>query len=214
DSMARHGAPRCASTSHVVIQHRIIEWMDSRQRTALVLWLSGPAASGKSALAQTIAEHFEAKKRLVGSFFFSCTGSSPSCANGNCLVPTLVYQLMQVFPETRAYIEKKIAQDPAIFSKSRRVQMQMLFCEPLQQFSVRRAMKQVLGKQARLIVIDGLDECSDTSIQCDILHIIAEVVTKRTIPLKFLITSRPKPHIEQTFIQSFTDPVVSHIELE
>jgi hypothetical protein len=51
----------------------------------------------------------------------------------------------------------------------------------------------------RLVVIDGLDECSDPDTQCDLLRIIASTIPHLPYPLRFLITSRPESHITRVF---------------
>ena len=51
--------------------------------------------------------------------------------------------------------------------------------------------------QPILVVIDGLDECDSTVVQCDILRSTANAINTNhlTVRLRFLITSRPEPHI-------------------
>ncbi|KAF9521670.1 hypothetical protein CPB83DRAFT_841085, partial [Crepidotus variabilis] len=88
--------------------------------------------------------------------------------------------------------------NPLIFTTSRSVQMSTLFIDPLRRFSFRRLFKNLTGKQILLVVIDGLDECQDTEIQCDILRVIAESARTLPIPIRFLIASRPEAHIKQT----------------
>ena len=46
-----------------------------------------------------------------------------------------------------------------------------------------------------LIVIDGLDECADPQVQTGILRSISKAVKRCQFPLKFLIASRPEPHL-------------------
>jgi hypothetical protein len=50
-----------------------------------------------------------------------------------------------------------------------------------------------------LVIIDGLDECKGDASQCNILGSIAEIVDKHHLPLRFLIASRPEPHIRNSF---------------
>ncbi|KAM6493160.1 hypothetical protein JOM56_011294, partial [Amanita muscaria] len=53
----------------------------------------------------------------------------------------------------------------------------------------------------RVIVIDGLDECSDMKLQRRILKIIESAVSDPRLPLRFIISSRPEAHIEDFFAQ-------------
>ena len=66
-------------------------------------------------------------------------------------------------------------------------------------FQFRRYIGKPRAYNGRLIVIDGLDECSDPEVQCDLLHIIASACARIPLPLRFLIASRPEIHIEQAF---------------
>ncbi|KAG7093009.1 hypothetical protein E1B28_009308 [Marasmius oreades] len=55
----------------------------------------------------------------------------------------------------------------------------------------------------RLVIIDGVDECIDVESQMRLLRMIQNATP--TLPLNFLILSRPEPHISDTFsLESFT----------
>lgn len=207
DSIARDNAPRCSSAINVVIQQDVATFVKTRNDACLVLWVDGPAVCGKSALAQTLAEQFGRKKQLIGSFFFS------EIMDGSYFVPTLVYQLIQAFPETRKPIERRIRKDPIIFQRGRRVQMLSLFCKPLSCFSLKRFFRHHFGKLPTVIIIDGLDHCKDVSTQCDILRCIAEVTITCHLPLRIIIFSRHEPHLEETFQRSFPETSLSRITL-
>ena len=58
-----------------------------------------------------------------------------------------------------------------------------------------------------LVVIDGLDECQGNNDQSKILSYIHDLVDKHRLPLRFLIISRPEPHIRETF----DEPVMSNV---
>ncbi|KAJ7827287.1 hypothetical protein B0H13DRAFT_1468728, partial [Mycena leptocephala] len=49
-----------------------------------------------------------------------------------------------------------------------------------------------------IVVIDGLDECSDHRVQSEIIDLMSSV-TLRRLPLRILTASRPKAHIQNTF---------------
>ena len=70
DSKERKAAAPCLPGTREVLLDRIYEWGDSRDDRA-VFWLHGPAGSGKTSIAMTVAEKYAKKNRLVGSFFFS-----------------------------------------------------------------------------------------------------------------------------------------------
>ena len=52
---------------------------------------------------------------------------------------------------------------------------------------------------ARFIVIDGLDECQDPDVQCDLLKIIASAVPRLPPHTKILLASRPETYLRRSF---------------
>jgi len=212
DSNERFDPPRCAEETREAIMKEIIGWTNSADEGASILWLYGSAGAGKSALAQTLGEMFKRSGHLVASFFFSrILTTSAERRDGNRLFTTLAYQLTQAFPETRPYIEAYISKDPAIFDKSRQAHMEQLFVEPashinntsgswLQSLSnaFPTLLKPVLGDlktRTRLIIIDGLDECSYQDVQLDLLRVIAGAISRLQFPFRILIASRPESSI-------------------
>lgn len=132
DSEERFNPPRCAEETREAIIRDLLQWVENGDHETSLIWLHGAAGVGKSALAQTLAELCRKNTRLMASFFFSKAARSSDRSDGNFLIPTLVYQLMQSLPETKRYIEAYLEQDPGIFSKSRETQMESLFVKPLQ----------------------------------------------------------------------------------
>jgi len=132
DSEERFNPPRCAEETREAIIRDLLQWVENGNHEPRLIWLHGAAGVGKSALAQTLAELCRKNTRLLASFFFSKAARSFDRSDGNFLIPTLVYQLMQSLPETKRYIEAYLEQDPGIFSKSRETQMESLFVKPLQ----------------------------------------------------------------------------------
>ena len=63
----------------------------------------------------------------------------------------------------------------------------------------------------RLIVIDGLDECTDPNVQGLLLRAIAHALPRIPYPLRFLITSRPEAHITHVFNH---DPALQTIPVQ
>ena len=112
---------------------------------------------------------------------------------------TLVYQLVISIPEIRAYVLEALEQDPALFSCSINAQIQALVVKPLNAVANDEALAPILLSRPRLIILDGLDECSTTSSQTHILNALSTAVEHLHIPLCFLIASRPEQHIHQAF---------------
>jgi len=66
-----------------------------------------------------------------------------------------------------------------------------------------------------LIVIDGLDEITGKEVQSDIIRIIGDTMQDIRLPLRFLVASRPEPHIVDAVkdLQSRFEGRVSQINL-
>ncbi|KAF8963733.1 hypothetical protein BDZ97DRAFT_1758352 [Flammula alnicola] len=101
-------------------------------------------------------------------------------------------------PDTRAHIERAIEHDPLIFTRSLEAQMLSLLIEPLRDLSLSGYFNDPTTFP-RLIIIDGLDECQDSRIQCRILDIISSALRKYALPIIFLIASRPEQELVYTF---------------
>ncbi|KAF9530767.1 hypothetical protein CPB83DRAFT_158098 [Crepidotus variabilis] len=204
DSNERFDPPKCAPHTRDAIQTDIVDWANILILSGLVMWLTGSAGSGKSAIAQTIAERFIREGIPCAGFFFSRISGSSTRVDGDRLLPTIIYQLTLLIPEYKAAVMKKLNKDPAMFQRSRGSQMSALFTKPLQQFSLRRIFRELRGGRPTplVIIIDGLDECRNPQVQCDLLRVIADAATSiRRRPVRFLIASRPEAHLTRTFDQ-------------
>ena len=98
----------------------------------------------------------------------------------------LTYQLCLSIPEIRSYVEDAVELDPEIFSFYLEVQLpsRRLIMEPLSHFH--NNLDQNHGRiHPRLIIIDGLDECSSTGlVQRSVLQVLAE-----NLPMPFLVAT-------------------------
>ncbi|KAF9531003.1 hypothetical protein CPB83DRAFT_850006 [Crepidotus variabilis] len=199
DSKERHDPPRCSKDTREGIHQHIISWARSTHQLTSILWLYGSAGAGKSAICQTISERFNQEKTFLATFFFSRVAGSSGRSNGDRLIPTLVYQLQRYFPEAQRHIKDELTRNRSILESTRSTQMTSLFTTPLNRFSIRRLLRKLTSRQVGLVVIDGLDECQGSEVQCDLLRIIAEAARDITMPLRFLIASRPESHLQHTF---------------
>ena len=85
-----------------------IKWEEDLD--AFIVWVYGPAGSGKSAIAQTIAEMCEQEMILLASFFFS--RNDPSRSTANPLITTIAYQITLNLPNVRNAVLEAIEHDP------------------------------------------------------------------------------------------------------
>ncbi|KAF8697724.1 hypothetical protein AX14_001269 [Amanita brunnescens Koide BX004] len=135
-------------------------------------WLSGPAGTGKSTVARTIAEEYDKRGQLAATFFFWRNTDRTDIKK---LVPTLAWQIAcnsEILP-VKEQMEK--AQE-----KSR---------VPLHELSLENQLSTLCGLAnptgPNLIVIDGLDECTS---QDRIIWLI-NWLCKNRLPFRFLLTS-------------------------
>ena len=197
NSDERYDPPKCHPHTRRAVLKKIMDWVKDPNKVALILWLYGPAGSGKSAIAQTIAELLEEAGLLAAAFFFSRNAAGRD--NKTPLVATLVYQLVKSIPEIRVHVLEAVEQDPALFSCSIQAQIQALIIKPLNAAANDETLAPALLSRPRLIILDGLDECRTTLAQTQILNALSTAVKRLHIPLWFLIASRPEQDIRQAF---------------
>ena len=167
---------------------------------APVYWLNGLAGTGKSTIAQTIAERVFADGRLGASFF--CSQNFKDRRNLQFIFPTIAFQLAHKYPEFRSILVPLLQSNPDIVLDSLYNQMEMLIVEPLGSSDI-----------STVIIIDALDECVDEEPQSALLSVMGRLV--EGIPnVKFLITGRPEPRIQSGFrlglLKPFTDVFILH----
>ena len=165
-----------------------------------IFWLNGLAGTGKSTIAQTIAERLFADGRLGVSFF--CSRAFEDRSNLQLIFPTLAFQLAQQYPEFRSSLIPLLQSNPDVVHESLRDQMEKFLVEPLWSAGI-----------STVIVIDALDECRDEEPESAILLVLGQSISK--IPgVKFFITSRPDMHIMTGFrgplLQGLTDVFILH----
>jgi len=177
---------------------------------AFIMWVYGPAGAGKSAIAQTIAEMCEEEMILLASFFFS--RNDPSRSNVNPLIATIAYQITLNLPQVRYAILGAIERDPLIFTKSLAVQFKSLIVSPLQPLAEAGFFGEPTSR--RLVIIDGLDECSDSKVQKNILDVLGNAHRQHRLPLIFLFASRPEQHISLAFSTGILPSTTACIALD
>ncbi|KAG6808113.1 hypothetical protein H0H92_005341 [Tricholoma furcatifolium] len=150
--------PRCYPGTRKEILEKITDWVNlgisaEQPMRNRILWVHGPAGSGKSAIAQTIAEKCE--KHLAASFFFSRAHAERNSIDK--LFVTLAYQLSVSIPSARSPILTAFNFDVSIVHQDISCQVQKLIVEPLQQLA--------FDMDNPIVIIDGLDECNDRDNQ-------------------------------------------------
>ncbi|KAJ7627675.1 hypothetical protein DFH06DRAFT_1339185 [Mycena polygramma] len=177
--------PRCHPETRTDKLTTLCDWALGDGPETAICWLHGPAGAGKSAIAQSLCRMLADKGCLGGSFFFK--RGDPSRGNHTKLFPTISHQLSCCSDGFKSAIGEHIRNNPAIIDKSLSAQLQSLIIDPSR-----------VSPTVLTIIIDGLDECEGEDFQQEILRSIGRAL-QSNVPLRFLIVSRPEPHIEEVF---------------
>jgi len=203
--------PKCHLKTRVAILIKIMKWIKWEDNLdAFIMWVYGPAGAGKSVITQTIAEMCEDEMILFASSFFSRNDSSHSTVNS--LITTIAYQITLNLPHMRDTILGAIECDPLIFSKSFAVQFKSLIVTSLHSLVEAGYFSDPTSR--RLVIIDGLDGCSDPKVQKNILEVLSNAQQQHQLPLNFLFTSRLEQHISFAFNTGMLPSVTTHIALD
>ncbi|KAF8872373.1 hypothetical protein BD779DRAFT_1805561 [Infundibulicybe gibba] len=201
DSSARREISRCHPNTRKVTLKTISDWI--KNPASHCLWLNGPVGAGKSAIAYTVAEQSRVDRTLGATYFFTKGSTSGPAWGAPPLFSTIAYQLMLVFPGLDEHLWAVIHADHTIFERSLSVQLEKLIVQPL--------LRLVNKSASAVVVVDGLDECDGDSIQGEIVRLILGL-KEHSLPLLFLISSRPEPVIRRAF-ETFTCPSLTYLPL-
>ncbi|KIJ38138.1 hypothetical protein M422DRAFT_176985 [Sphaerobolus stellatus SS14] len=185
----QEGASICQPGTRERILTKIQRWTAGEGPP--VLWLYGPAGTGKSTIAQTIAEQCDKDpKNLAFSYFFSRRNANRSDLTK--FIPTFAYQLVRTVPSLDTSVRKAIKSDPAILNWRLEDQVRALIVEPLK--AVTEQMPSMV------VVIDGLDEYSEDDGKCPLKYLVSILIRVLTgLPFRIFFASRPERYIDVIF---------------
>lgn len=175
-------------------------------RPKRLLWLTGPAGTGKTAIAGSVADICKEMGILAGAFFFSSSSASSDRQSKKWLITTLAYQRVQQegLSDVGRFILSYIERDPTIFDRRLKDQLDYLILKPLQQ---RRRARHQAHLQPKVIIIDGVDECragysktandaaesrTNEDAHNEILSVLMRAVEDPAFPFRIIIASRPE----------------------
>jgi hypothetical protein len=162
--------------------------------------LNGLVGTGKTTIAQTVAERLFADGMLGASFF--CSRDFEDRSNLQMIFPTLAVQLARNYPDFRSIFVPLAQSDPGIARVSLYDQMNNLIIEPLR-----------ASAAPTVIVVDALDECKDEESTSAILSVLGRLMTEAPMA-KFFLTGRPERRIQTGFrlplLKEATDVFVLH----
>ncbi|KAJ3552392.1 hypothetical protein NP233_g12894 [Leucocoprinus birnbaumii] len=201
DSIERGYIPRCDEFTRQSSRDHILSWAKKAEGSRRMLWLSGPAGIGKSAIAQTVSEELRSIGLLGAVFFFSRPNKR---SDPNVVIPTLAYQLALQLPQYRRVISFLLAKNPLILNQSRRTQFEQLISIPLLYLD---------SRQHLLIVLDGLDECDNRDdAQREFVEMISHHIRSAGCGLRtlWMVCSRPEPDISHAFVDADCAEISTH----
>ena len=155
-----------------------------------VLWINGLAGTGKSTLAQTIAQECQNKHSLGASFFCARVGDR---SNIQLIFPTIARQLARLNAVFSEALRSAVRDNPQVHIYPPARQLQLLIVEPL-----RIAKSSGSPIQHHVIVIDALDECRDSETISVIISALSLHVDGLD-SLQIVLTSRPEANIDRGF---------------
>ncbi|KAM6496292.1 hypothetical protein JOM56_008998 [Amanita muscaria] len=190
---------KCHPGTRVVVLNRIRNWFNDTTLAERACWLHGPAGAGKSAIAQTIA-HSCSQGQVAATFFFYRSDASRN--DGNCLFTTIAWQLAFLIPGIKDHIARALDRRPDLPRMDVETQFEEFIVRPFQ------ALEDVSFSthlRSLVVIIDGVDECTDEKLQRRFLKLIGNAIKDNHFPLRFFICSRPEAHIQET-IDRFPKP--------
>ncbi|KAF7366487.1 WD-REPEATS-REGION domain-containing protein [Mycena sanguinolenta] len=177
-------AQKCMNGTRVEIIQDIVEHLARPPDPLLRLVLcSGPAGSGKSTIAKTIAAHLEENgKLLAASFFFSRNYTERK--DIVYLASTLAHQLADYNNVFRHLLITLLKEDHS----------RLIYADPKEQFQkmvVELLVQMPPSQTPWVICLDALDECGKDHGKI-LLHWLSEAISDIPAHIRFFLTGRPE----------------------
>jgi len=196
----------CLQGTREGILSKIKSWVCSTgEDVPRVLWLSGAADTGKSAISHTIIKWYEELGGLGACFCFDRTRGA-DCPYEK-IFSTIACNLAACDPFVRRALGGAFHDDNTLKHTTDIIkQWQELIIAP-----VEKAPKAIVSPL--LIVIDGLNESGESNYREQFLHLLAGESSSQPIPgnYRILITSRP---LRGIYDAHHTVPHVRHISMD
>ncbi|TEB40236.1 hypothetical protein FA13DRAFT_60139 [Coprinellus micaceus] len=202
-------APKCHPETRKAVQANILSHVACGKEK--VLWLSGPAGSGKTAIMGSIAYTCYTRRWLAGSFFISKSAMRVDRHSKRFIVPTLAFHLLELIPGLRELILASIERNPSVFDKQLEHQVEILILRPIRELCKTAD----ASEWPRAMLVDGVDECtadegreyeteyerqeSKEANHREVLSALVKLASNPTFSFRIVIASRPENAIEEYF---------------
>ncbi|KAH8756780.1 hypothetical protein F5883DRAFT_164287 [Diaporthe sp. PMI_573] len=207
DSADVQGSPKCERGTRIRIRGTITQWAQEDSAEPL-FWLVGPAGTGKSTIARTVAGSFHSKHQLSAGYFFKRGEQGRN--DTNRLFPTLAIQLAESIPSFMECLRESLdnLDRDAVEKKGLEFQFNKLLWLPLAGL-----LSPDTSQLPRVIIIDALDECERPGHIAQVVGLLSKLCTITTIRLRVLFTSRSDRKIVAAFRPSLERKIVRRLEL-
>ena len=201
----------CTRGTRERLLKNIVTWA-KESSSETIYWLFGPAGSGKTTIAYTIARRFELTTRedtivLGGNFFSSRQFEETRFATS--IIRTIVYHLAlrcKAFADALAHSGKFDTVNQDI-----RTQLDGLLIRPWQESEMARLADSSTPAPQYLIIIDALDEIDGTGGSMFLRNLLNVINENHLNGLTFFATSRPDPNLI-AHVGSFADKQLYRLE--
>jgi len=201
----------CTRGTRKRLLKEIVAWAEETSSGTLY-WLFGPAGTGKSTIAYTIARRFElvtTDDPIVLGGNFMCSRLFEETRSATRIIRTIVCQLAlkcKSFADALTHSGRfdTINQRP-------RDQLEGLLIEPWQSSESARLANSSTPPRQYLIVIDALDEIDGTGGSEFLRDLLSVIKENRLKGLKFFATSRPD-HALVSHVDNFGDKKLYRLE--
>jgi hypothetical protein len=195
----------CLEGTRVEILEQIMTWARSTSpNDPKIFWFTGPAGSGKTTIAHSIAKHLYDVGMLGSAFFFKRDRAEQS--DPAKVITTLAHDMASHNLAFKIALGKVLKAD-ALVPASATAQLEKLLLQPLV----------ALGQNQQLcLLLDALDECGTQESRKPLLQALIKVLPNLPANVKLLATSRslgPMADIDQMFGTQLSS-ITSHLELD
>jgi hypothetical protein len=195
----------CLNGTRTALLRRIYDWVENGLEGPLLFCLTGRAGSGKSTIAQTVAEYYD-QQRCLGASLFISPGTSD--IDPRLIVNTIAYQLSMFDPTLKLLIAETLDAYPDADEPDQSTQFQRLIVTPL-----RRVESTQSQTPPVLVIIDAFDGYTDIQSASAILTLLATHI--HSLPhLRLLITTRPESHIRDILNSELMSPLSYTLNLD